>query len=269
MEGQFTIIQNKALLDERLSAIDKVILLNLQSMMGVNGYCWPSYNYLAEKANCSRRSVIRSMKRLVYYNYVRKTTGTVGETNEQSSNRYYINNNPDAGIVTEKTKKDASGVSDETPRKNERGVTQCHSDVVTQCHPEKDKFFEKNACACARTREGENDTPNDKTESGLSPVAQPDDLQNVNCPISSEDEDVRLWRDINAEWKKAFNKSLSNFGEVSKHNNGYLFRPFVFCENSFNFDDLAGIFNKKSSVCLDIVSRNLHYSDERMINYDV
>ncbi|MGN1091437.1 MAG: helix-turn-helix domain-containing protein [Alphaproteobacteria bacterium] len=270
MNGQFTVIQNKIFQDKRLSTIDFSVLAVLQSMMGVNGYCWPSYEHLASLAHCSRSSAIRSIRKLEMLNYIVKLKGTVGDTNEQSSNRYYINNNPDAGNVSLNDKKTQKGSATGTPRNEESGVSDLHPEVVSDLHPEKDKFFEKNARACARTREGENDTPNDKTESGSLPVAEPDSLQNVNCPKSSEDEDIRLWREVNDEWKRAFKKSLWIFGEVvkTKQRQGFSFRPFRNHAAGFDFDWLNDIFSEKTSDRLNYCEFDRHFADEMVINYD-
>ena len=253
MNGQFTVIQNRVFDDIRLKSIDFTILAVLQSMMGVNGYCFPSYNYIADKAHCSRRTAISSMHRLVLIGYVVKEKGVVGDSNEQSSNRYYINNNPDAGRG-----------ANIAPRNEKRGVQNLHSGVVQNLHPEQDKFFKKNARACACTREDENCTPKaeQQSESGLLPGATPDNSQKiVNCPYSEEE--IRRLREVREDFKNAFQKDIAVLGYFFKTSQleNISFHPVRIEENNKELRD----FIKKQAfnfVCTG------YFNDEKVFNYD-
>jgi len=85
----------KAATDSRLTPVDRSILLLLFTMCGTKGYCWPSYAHIADKIGISRRYAIERMSRLIEIGYVVKGKGYVGESQEQSSNKYFINNNPE------------------------------------------------------------------------------------------------------------------------------------------------------------------------------
>lgn len=263
MNGQFTVIQNKVFDDIRLKSIDFTILAVLQSMMGVNGYCFPSYNYIADKAHCSRRTAISSMHRLVLLGYVIKERGTVGETSEQSSNRYYINNNPNAG------KNDADGGANFAPRTEKRGVQNLHSGVVQKLHPEQYKFFEKNAGARACTRENENCTPNEqieqKTESGNLPEQMPDDNHQINCPFS--DDEIRRLREFDVFCKKTFKKDLDFLGTIFKRKSSYAicFRPNRKVNEDFDFENFKKMFLKEFG---NGIFTDFYFNDEIRCNYD-
>lgn len=94
---QFITILTKAAFDKRIPVSAKMVLQALQYHTGVHGYCWPSYERIAEEIGLSRKTVITMMKKLEFYGYVIKEKGTKTGTNKQSSNRYYLNMNPTAG----------------------------------------------------------------------------------------------------------------------------------------------------------------------------
>ena len=85
----------RATRDKELSNTDKSLIMLLVTMSGTKGYCWPSYSHVADSMGVSRRTAIRSMQHLIDLDYVRKAKGFVGDTTEQSTNRYYLNNNPE------------------------------------------------------------------------------------------------------------------------------------------------------------------------------
>ncbi len=91
----FTAIPNAALQDRRLSWLDKNVLLALSLRSDTNGYCFPAYQKIAEDAGCCKRSAIRSVQKLVELGYVFKKKRGLGDTDEQTSNAYFINFNPE------------------------------------------------------------------------------------------------------------------------------------------------------------------------------
>lgn len=263
MDSYFITIQSKLYEDERLLPIDTFIIGYLQFRTGKNGYCWQSYNHIASDLHISRRTVIRSMNRLVKYNYVIKVNRTIDDTEEQTSNCYYINQNPDAG--EEKNQDVVSGV---TPQKNEKAVSKCHYPVVSNCHSEKENFFEKNAHAHARTHEDTQDTPKGETESGLLPEAKPDELK-LSVPYNkSSDEDIRLCKQVSAEWKRAFNKSLRLYGDFLKTKQRLCFRLTQIHENDFDYSAFLRIFHKFTENNIFFVKPDFYFEDEGIIDYD-
>jgi DNA-binding GntR family transcriptional regulator len=85
----------KALNDRSLNATDFRILSKIQTMSLKNGYCWPSYEFLANSLGVSRRTAIYSVKRLVERGYLVKGNGTFPNSMKQGANRYFVNNNPE------------------------------------------------------------------------------------------------------------------------------------------------------------------------------
>lgn len=85
----------KALNDKNLNATDFRILSKIQTMSLKNGYCWPSYEFLADSVGVSRRTAIYSVKRLVELGYLVKGKGTFPTSYKQGANRYFVNNNPE------------------------------------------------------------------------------------------------------------------------------------------------------------------------------
>lgn len=85
----------RALNDKNLNATDFRILSRIQAMCLKNGYCWPSYEFLGQALSVSRRTAIRSIKRLVELNYLVKGKGTFPTSMKQGANRYFVNNNPE------------------------------------------------------------------------------------------------------------------------------------------------------------------------------
>lgn len=85
----------KAATDHRLQPVDKAIIMFLFTLCGTKGYCWPSYETIAKNAGISRRYAIKRMKYLEDVGYVLRSKGTRKTSNVQSSNKYFINNNPE------------------------------------------------------------------------------------------------------------------------------------------------------------------------------
>lgn len=85
----------KAATDNRLKPIDKSIIMLFFKMCGTNGYCWPAYKKIARDLGITRRYAIMRVKYLEQLGYIIKAKGTRRDSNVQSSNKYFINNNPE------------------------------------------------------------------------------------------------------------------------------------------------------------------------------
>lgn len=85
----------KAFLDKRLKPVDLAVLDAIQYRSNEKGYCWPAYNRIAEDCRICRRSAIYAVKRLVEYGYLVKSKRTIGDTDEQTSNTYFIKFDPE------------------------------------------------------------------------------------------------------------------------------------------------------------------------------
>ena len=57
-------------LDERLSALDKIILLEIDSLDNEEKGCYASNEYLAEFCQCSERKITESISKLIKFEYV-------------------------------------------------------------------------------------------------------------------------------------------------------------------------------------------------------
>ena len=62
-------ISKEVWLDDRLSALDKVILTEIDSLDGENG-CYASNDYIAEFCQCSATKVSKAISKLIEYGYV-------------------------------------------------------------------------------------------------------------------------------------------------------------------------------------------------------
>lgn len=87
----------RAFTDKRLKKTDLGVLASIYQRTDKNGYCWPSYRRIAEDSNCSRRTAIYSVGRLVSCGYLVKVDRTIPNTKgegKDTSNGFYINFNP-------------------------------------------------------------------------------------------------------------------------------------------------------------------------------
>ena len=274
MNGQFTQIQTRILLDKRLTPRDITVLLFLQARAGTNGYCWWSYSKISEQLGISRMTAIRAIKKLVSLNYVVKEAGFVEKekeidgkktheiTDEQSANTYYINNNPDAGVVTTVL-----------PQKRYKQYQECYPGVVTNLDSEIYKGFEKNARACACTRENKNCTSNEqikqKTESGNLPGQMPDDNHQINCPFSYDE--IRRLHEFRENFKNAFKKDISMFAKIFKISSGGLLifvRFFGFVDDDTKLNIIEEM-KKTVNNYVTNVPNNTHFENEMdFLDYD-
>lgn len=92
--GQYTQIPNALFLDERIPSHCINIYAVLQAHAGIDGRIFPSYKSIAEITHLHRATVIRLMKKLVFYGYVAKETRYSDDRGCITSNYYYLNPNP-------------------------------------------------------------------------------------------------------------------------------------------------------------------------------
>lgn len=87
----------RAFTDKRLKKTDLGVLASIYQRTDRNGYCFPSYRRIAEDTNCSRRTAIYAVSRLVDCGYLVKVERTIPHTKgagKDTSNGFYINMNP-------------------------------------------------------------------------------------------------------------------------------------------------------------------------------
>lgn len=92
--GQYTQIPNCLFLDERLPSHCINIYAVLQAHAGIDGRIYPSYKTIADITHLHRATVIRLMKRLVFFGYVKKEVRYSEDRGCITSNFYYLNPNP-------------------------------------------------------------------------------------------------------------------------------------------------------------------------------
>ena len=59
------VVRNNAIWEASIDKLDKLILLNLASRMGTNGYCWPTHKTIAKDTGMSLKSVKRHLSSLL------------------------------------------------------------------------------------------------------------------------------------------------------------------------------------------------------------
>lgn len=93
----FTIMENSAIEDSRLTVYDKAVLLILCYHADRANTCWPSYKTIAQETPCSRTIAIKAVKNLIRYGYLKKTVRERPGTKENGSNIYRITWNSSGG----------------------------------------------------------------------------------------------------------------------------------------------------------------------------
>ena len=104
----FKQVPNSVFEDERLSAVCISVYMVLDSFSGCSGGIFPSYETIAKRAHISKRTAIRTIKRLVFYGYVVKRKGTFKGTEKQASNYYILNPIPEIIKIEQNVDKSAS-----------------------------------------------------------------------------------------------------------------------------------------------------------------
>lgn len=64
-------IPKEVWLDERLSALDKIILVEIDSLDNEDTHCYASNEYLAEFCQCSERKITEAISKLLKYGYIK------------------------------------------------------------------------------------------------------------------------------------------------------------------------------------------------------
>lgn len=107
--SNFTKIDNIVLSDKTLSPMQKMIYVALSSYAdNKTRSCYPSYNTLAEKAGCSRRTAILAMKVLIEKEYVVKVQKLDERKNAHACNLYILATTEALPTKTKPTKKEDS-----------------------------------------------------------------------------------------------------------------------------------------------------------------
>ena len=86
----------RAFTDKRLKKTDLGVLASIYQRTDKKGYCFPSYRRIAEDTNCSRRTAIYAVDRLIECGYLTKVSRTIPQTKgngKDTSNGFYINFN--------------------------------------------------------------------------------------------------------------------------------------------------------------------------------
>ena len=136
--GQYTQIPNCLFLDERLPSHCINIYAVLQAHAGIDGRIFPSYQSIADITHLHRATVIRLMKKLVFYGYVAKEVRYSEDRGCITSNYYYLNPNPQL-LKSKNVDKSAS-----YPQSSDKNATTPQSQNAT---PNNKDFMKKNTRA--------------------------------------------------------------------------------------------------------------------------
>ena len=93
--SRFIGLPPRILTDFRLKKSDFRVLMFLEESSGKKGYCWPAYSKISKKCRIDRSTAIRSVQHLVKCGYLVKSKRTIGDTDEQTSNYYFIKFDPE------------------------------------------------------------------------------------------------------------------------------------------------------------------------------
>lgn len=64
------VIPEEVLGDNRLTFLERVLLIEIVSLCKKNGYCWPTNRYFMDKFNCTKQTISRSISSLSKYCYI-------------------------------------------------------------------------------------------------------------------------------------------------------------------------------------------------------
>ena len=148
----FKQIPNTVFEDERLSAVCISVYMVLDSFSGCSGGIFPSYETIAKRAHISKRTAIRTIKRLVFYGYVVKRKGTFKGTEKQASNYYILNPIPEIIKIEQNVDKSPS-----YPQSRCQNVTPNRCQNVT---PIKQRYEYKKGANNAETSQSANNAQN-------------------------------------------------------------------------------------------------------------
>lgn len=64
------VIPESVLGDNRLTFLERVLLIEIVSLCKKNGYCWPTNRYFMDKFDCTKPTISKSISSLSKYNYI-------------------------------------------------------------------------------------------------------------------------------------------------------------------------------------------------------
>ncbi len=64
------VIPEAVLGDNRLTFLERLLLIEIVSLCKKNGYCWPTNRYFMDKFDCSKPTISKSISSLSKYNYI-------------------------------------------------------------------------------------------------------------------------------------------------------------------------------------------------------
>lgn len=64
------VIPEAILGDNRLTFLERVLLIEIVSLCKKNGYCWPTNKYFMDKFDCTKPTISKSISSLSKYNYI-------------------------------------------------------------------------------------------------------------------------------------------------------------------------------------------------------
>ena len=64
------VIPEAVLGDNRLTFLERVLLIEIVSLCKKNGYCWPTNRYFMDKFDCTKPTISKSISNLSKYNYI-------------------------------------------------------------------------------------------------------------------------------------------------------------------------------------------------------
>lgn len=71
IEPFISLVIPEALLgDNRLTFLERVLLIEVVSLCKKNGYCWPTNRYFMDKFDCTKQTISKSISSLSKYNYI-------------------------------------------------------------------------------------------------------------------------------------------------------------------------------------------------------
>jgi len=64
------VIPEAVLGDNRLTFLERLLLIEIVSLCKKNGYCWPTNRYFMDKFDCTKPTISKSISSLSKYNYI-------------------------------------------------------------------------------------------------------------------------------------------------------------------------------------------------------
>lgn len=58
--------------DNRLTFLERLLLIDIMSLCKKNGYCWARNDYFMKKFNCTKPTISKSISSLSKYNYIKR-----------------------------------------------------------------------------------------------------------------------------------------------------------------------------------------------------